>query len=162
MKTNHLTLASLLVALGTLTGNLIYIPVGVARAFPVQHLINILGAVLLGPFYAVLDAFLISFLRNLLGTGSLLAFPGSMIGALLAGLFYRYFNRTEAAIIGEIFGTGILGALFAYPIASLLMGSKTGLFFFVPSFLLSSGGGAIIAYFFFKVLEKSNTLEFNK
>jgi energy coupling factor transporter S component ThiW len=74
-----------------MTGHLIYIPVGVAKAFPIQHLINILSAVLLGPAYALWNAFAISLLRNLLGTGSLLAFPGSMIGALLAGLLYQNF-----------------------------------------------------------------------
>ena len=44
---------------------------------------------MLGPGYAVGIAFGSSLLRNLLGWGTLLAFPGSMFGALLAGLFYR-------------------------------------------------------------------------
>lgn len=66
------------------------IPVGASRCFPVQHLVNILAAVLLGPFYGVGMAFVTSLIRVLMGTGTLLAFPGSMCGALLCGLVYKY------------------------------------------------------------------------
>ena len=72
-----------------------------------QHAINVLGAVILGPGYATAVAFVISCLRNMFGTGSLLAFPGSMIGACLAGLCYSRFGSVKAAMAGEIFGTGI-------------------------------------------------------
>ena len=106
MKIHKLTLAALLVAIGTLSAHLIYIPAGISKCFPVQHAINVLGAVILGPGYATAVAFVISCLRNMFGTGSLLAFPGSMIGACLAGLCYsrfgsvkdfrhRYFRRTD-------------------------------------------------------------------
>ena len=43
-------------------------------------------AVFLGPWYGVAVAFAASLLRNLLGMGSLMAFPGSMCGALLCGM----------------------------------------------------------------------------
>jgi energy coupling factor transporter S component ThiW len=89
MDTKKLTLSALLIAIGTLTAHILYIPVGVAKCFPIQHAINILSAVILGPWYAVANAFLTSLVRNILGTGSLLAFPGSMIGALLAGILYK-------------------------------------------------------------------------
>lgn len=39
------------------------IPVGAARCFPIQHLINILSAVILGPFYGVAMAFVTSLIR---------------------------------------------------------------------------------------------------
>lgn len=111
MNIHKLTLAALLVAIGALSAHIVYIPAGASKCFPVQHAINVLCAVILGPKEAVSVAFVISCLRNMAGTGSLLAFPGSMIGALLAGLAYRRFNSTGAAMAGEIFGTGILGAL---------------------------------------------------
>lgn len=160
MKNKKLTFSALLIALGTITGHLIYIPVGVAKAFPVQHLINVLAAVLLGPAYAVWNAFAISVLRNVLGTGSLLAFPGSMIGALLAGLLYQKFKSQKWALFGELFGTGILGALAAYPIAKFLMGSSAAIFFFIIPFSLSSAGGVSIAYLFLKAVEKVEGLTF--
>lgn len=146
MKTRNLTLAALLIAIGTLTGHLISIPVGVSKCFPVQHTINVLSAVLLGPIYAVGNAFCISLLRNILGTGSLLAFPGSMIGALFAGILYKVSKKNVCAVLGEIFGTGIIGGLLAFPIAKFIMGSEHGAFFFVVPFLISTIGGSIIGY----------------
>ena len=65
-----------------------YIPVGASKCFPVQHMMNILSAVLLGPFWGVGIAFCASLIRNLMGTGTLMAFPGSMVGALCCGLVF--------------------------------------------------------------------------
>jgi len=158
MKMKKLTFAALLIALGTISGHLIYIPVGIAKAFPVQHLINVLSAVLLGPAYAVWNAFAISLFRNILGTGSLLAFPGSMIGAFLAAYLYKFKGSNFAAVIGELFGTGILGALAAYPIANFLMGSASAVYFFVIPFSVSSLAGVFIAYLFLEVTEEAEIL----
>ena len=44
MQTYRLTLSALLVAIGTLTANLLYIPVGISKCFPMQHCINVLCA----------------------------------------------------------------------------------------------------------------------
>ena len=145
MQTRKLTSAALLVAIGTLSAHLIYIPAGVSKCFPVQHAINVMAAVLLGPDYAVAIGFLIATLRNLFGTGSLLAFPGSMIGALVAGLAYQRFKSIPAAMAGEIFGTGILGGFVAWIMATLILGSHTAAWFFIPPFLVSTIGGSIIA-----------------
>ena len=145
MQVKKLTSAALLIAIGTLSAHLIYIPAGVSKCFPVQHAINVLGAVLLGPDYAVAIAFVISCLRKMFGTGCLLAFPGSMIGALLAGLAYKQWRNLPAAMTGEIIGTGILGGLTAWLIASTLLGSKAVAWFFIPPFLVSTIGGSIIA-----------------
>lgn len=145
MQLRKLTSAALLVAIGALSAHLIYIPAGVSKCFPVQHAINVMGAVLLGPDYAVAIAFLISCLRNMFGTGSLLAFPGSMVGALLAGLAYKRWSAIGAAMAGEVFGTGILGAFIAWLIASLALGSDAAAWFFIPPFLISTVGGSVIA-----------------
>jgi energy coupling factor transporter S component ThiW len=147
MDIRKLTLMALFVAIGVLSAHLVFIPVGVAKCFPVQHAINILLAVLLGTRYSVTAAFGISLLRNILGTGSLLAFPGSMFGAALAGIFYRKTNHILGAIAGELIGTGIIGGLIAYPVAKFVIGSKVAaVFFFVVPFLVSSAGGSILAY----------------
>ncbi len=159
MKINKLTLSSLLIALGTLTGHLIFIPVGIAKCFPVQHLINVLSAVILGPAYAVWNAFAISLLRNIFGVGSLLAFPGSMIGALLAGIIYKKYQNKIATVIAEVFGTGVLGGLAAYPVAHYLIGRDIAVFFFIIPFLISTAGGSLIAYFALEIIEKSSLLD---
>lgn len=144
-NTRMLTIMALFVAIGTLGSQFIWFPAGIAKAYPVQHAVNVLSAIILGPGPAVLIAFLIGLLRNILGLGSLLAFPGGMIGAFVAGMMYRYFKRYYMAAIGEIIGTGIIGALLSVPFAKLLMGSSFGSLFFVPPFLVSSMTGAIIA-----------------
>jgi energy coupling factor transporter S component ThiW len=103
----------------------------------------------------VANAFLISLLRNILGTGSLLAFPGSMIGAFVAGILYLKFGRKLYAVAGEIFGTGILGGLLAFPVAKLVMGNDIAAFYFIIPFLISTVGGSIIGYVILKLLEKN-------
>lgn len=151
MSNKKLVTSALFVALGVVTGSIFYIPFLGSKMFPVQHFLNVASAVILGPWYAVANAFLISLLRNIMGTGSLLAFPGSMVGALLAALAYKQTKKVTLAVIGEIIGTGFLGAIIAYPIATLLMGKKVALFAFVFPFSLSCIGGAIMALVFLKV-----------
>ena len=146
MKTRELTVTALFVAIGILSAHLIYFPVLVSKCFPVQHAINILLAVFLGTKYAFGASFLTATMRNLLGTGTLLAYPGSMCGALLAGILYERTRSIWGAIIGEIFGTGIIGALLAYPFADYVLGSDVGAFFFVVPFMISTVGGSVIAY----------------
>lgn len=153
MKTKKMTLAALFIAIGVLTSSIIFIPVGVSKCFPVQHMINVLSAVILGPWYGVAIAFCISLLRNILGTGSLLAFPGSMIGAFLAGIIYMKTRNVLAAVIAEILGTGILGGLAAFPIAKFILGKKVAALFFVTPFFISTVGGSFIAYFLIKALD---------
>ena len=145
MKTKKLTLSALFIAIGVLAGQFIYIPLGASKCFPVQHTINVLSAVLLGPYYGVANAFCISLLRNFMGTGSLMAFPGSMVGALLAGQMYRLTQNNYVTAAGEVFGTGILGGFLAVPIATFLMGNAVGAFAYVVPFLISTTGGSVIA-----------------
>jgi len=145
MKTRKLTISAMFIAIGVLAGNLIYIPVGASKCFPIQHTLNILAAVLLGPAYGVVNAFCISLLRNFMGTGSLLAFPGSMVGALLAGYIYKLTKNNYLTAVAEVFGTGVLGGLLAVPIAIFTMGKAVGALAYVPAFLLSSFGGSIVA-----------------
>lgn len=155
MKTKKMTISAMLVAIGVLASQIIYIPVGASKCFPVQHSINIIAAIILGPIYSVGIAFLISLLRNVLGVGSLLAFPGSMIGALLAGLLFRITSKKEIAILGEVFGTGVLGGVIAFPIAKFILGKDVAALFYVVPFLISTIGGSSIAYGMLKILDLS-------
>lgn len=143
-KTYELTVMALLVAIGTLASQFIWFPAGIAKAYPVQHMINVIAAVSLGPLPAMGIAFGIGFLRNLFGTGSLLAFPGGMIGALLAGYLYQRIRKPWAAAVGEVIGTGIVASLVSVPYAALFMGKAVGALAFVPSFFISSLSGAAI------------------
>ena len=151
-RTRRLTLAGILVAVAVL-GGLFSIPVLGSRCAPVQHLVNILAAVFLGPLWGIGIAFAASLLRNIAGLGSLMAFPGSMIGALLCGLIYHYTRRIGLACIAEAFGTGILGALAAYPVAAFLMGLNPASYtVYIVPFLISTGAGSILAYLLLRFL----------
>ncbi|MEW9051990.1 MAG: energy coupling factor transporter S component ThiW [Neobacillus sp.] len=154
-KTQKLTLTAMFIAIGTLTSNLLFIPIGVTKLFPVQHFLNVLSAVLLGPYYAVAQAFGVSLLRNLMGTGSIFAFPGSMVGALLASLLFLKTKKLSLAFTGEVIGTGIFGAMLSYPIATLFLGREATLFGFIPLFIFSSFAGALIGFIILVVFFKN-------
>ena len=109
-NTKKLALAGVLCAVAVV-GSMFSFPVFGSKCAPVQHMVNVLCAVLLGPWYGVAVAFVASLLRNLLGLGSLMAFPGSMCGALLCGIVYHKTKNLLATLCGEVFGTGIIGGL---------------------------------------------------
>lgn len=150
MRTSNikkLCIAGVLCAVAVV-GSLFSFPVFASKCAPVQHMVNIFCAVLLGPQYAVMVAFAASLIRNLLGIGSLMAFPGSMFGALISGIVYLKLKNILAALIGEVAGTSILGGLCAYPIAIFLMGkSAAGLAFYayIIPFFISTAMGALIS-----------------
>ncbi|KGP92261.1 thiamine biosynthesis protein ThiW [Pontibacillus chungwhensis BH030062] len=146
-KTRMITTMAIFVAIGTLGAQVLWFPAGIAKAYPVQHVVNVLAAVTLGPLPAVAIAFVIGILRVLLGLGTLLAFPGGMIGALLAGIFYKISKRKGLAVVGEVLGTGVIGALFAVPYAQLFMGTSVGALAFLPPFFVSSVSGAFLGWF---------------
>ena len=159
-STKKLALAAVLTAVAV-AGSLLSFPVFGSRCSPVQHMVNILCAVLLGPWYGVASAFLASLLRNLLGLGSLLAFPGSMCGALLCGVAYRKSGNLPLTLLSEVFGTGVLGGLLAYPIAIAFMGKGAGelaFYAYIVPCLISTTGGAALAGVLLAALEKTGAL----
>lgn len=163
MKTNtkKIALAGVLCAVAVV-GSMFSFPVFGSKCAPVQHMVNVLCAVLLGPWYGVAAAFVASLLRNLLGLGSLMAFPGSMCGALLCGILYHKTKNLLATLAGEVFGTGIIGGLLAWPVAVFLMGKAAGdiaFYAYIVPFLVSTVGGSIIAGVVLIALEKNSTLK---
>lgn len=153
-----LAIASLLTAVAVV-GSLFSFPILGSRCSPVQHMVNILCAVFLGPWYGVACAFAASLLRNLLGLGTLQAFPGSMVGALLCGLTYWGTRNLGATCVGEVFGTGILGGLAAWPIATLILGQTAAVYAYMGPFLVSTIGGSIIAGVVLFALKRSGGLD---
>ena len=161
LSTKKLALAGMLCALAVV-GSVFSFPIFGSKCAPVQHMVNILCAVLLGPWYGVAVAFVASLLRNLLGLGSLMAFPGSMCGALLCGILYHKTKNLLATLAGEVFGTGIIGGLLAWPVAVFLMGKAAGdiaFYAYIVPFLVSTVGGSIIAGVVLIALEKNSTLK---
>ena len=161
VNVKKLTYAGILCAIAVV-GSLFSVPVFGSKCAPVQHMVNIICAVLLGPWYGVAVAFAASLIRNLMGLGSLLAFPGSMFGALLCGLAFHKTRNTWITYIAEIFGTGILGGLCAYPIAIAFMGKTAGdiaFYAYVVPFLISTIGGTILSGVIVESLKKTKVLK---
>ena len=135
MKINirKLAVAGMMTALGVVLSTF-YIPVGVSKCFPVQHLLNVLAGIFLGPWYALGFSFCTALIRNLMGTGSLLAFPGSMVGAFCCGML-------------------------CYPVARFLMGNaEAALFTYVMPFFISTLGGSALAAILLAALYQSKAV----
>lgn len=160
-NTKKLAIAAVFCAV-SVVGSMFSFPVLGSKCAPVQHMVNVLCAVLLGPWYGVASAFVASFLRNIMGLGSLMAFPGSMFGALCCGLVYSKTRKLLPTLIAEVFGTGILGGLCAYPVAILFMGKSAGdiaFYAYVVPFLISTVAGSVLAGILVYLLEKNGALQ---
>ncbi|RFA96340.1 energy coupling factor transporter S component ThiW [Pyrobaculum aerophilum] len=128
-------------------------PVGPTRAFPGQHFVNGVAGVVIGP-WALAVAFLVSLIRNMLGLGTVFAFPGSIPGALivwLAATALRRFGKAHYAPLFEPLGTLGLGfPAAAYVVAPLLgVGERfiTGLIPIFIGWAASTITGSIAAFF---------------
>ena len=160
LSIKKLALAGMFCALAVV-GSVFSFPMFGSKCAPIQHMVNVTCAVLLGPWWGVGVAFVASLLRNLLGLGSLMAFPGSMFGALLCGVVYHKTQKLLPTLVGEVFGTSILGGLCAYPVAILLMGKSAGdiaFYAYIVPFLVSTAGGAVIAGVLLAALQRSGAL----
>ncbi len=156
METRKIARAVILVAIGVAISPFTSIPMGIAKINPAQHFVNVLGAILLGPWWATGIALIIGILRNALGTGTLLAFPGGMIGAFLAGIAYRYSRNIYVGALGEIIGTGLLGAIVsAWIVAPVFMEKSMALGALIIAFSGSTVVGAIIGIFGIKLLQRA-------
>ncbi|MFO8084877.1 MAG: energy coupling factor transporter S component ThiW [Desulfobacterales bacterium] len=132
-----------------------FIPVGISKCFPAQHMINVIAAVVLGPAYAVAIAMTTAIIRNILGLGTILAFPGGMIGAFFAGILYKSTRNIYVAGLGEVLGTGIVGSLVAvYIVGPMLLGKPLAVGALMIAFSVSTIGGAILGIIALHLLKK--------
>ena len=73
-STQKLAIAGVLTA-AAVAGSLISVPVAGSKCAPVQHMVNVFAAVMLGPWWGIGIAFCASLIRNLLGIAVFLPFP---------------------------------------------------------------------------------------
>ena len=154
-STRQVAQAVILVAIGVALAPFTSFPVGIAKINPTQHFVNVVGAILLGPWWAAAIAAIIGIIRNAMGVGTLLAFPGGMIGAFIAGYVYRYTRSIYLGALGEIIGTGIIGAVVsALFVAPVFMHKTMAMSLLIASFLGSTVVGSIIGVLALKLLER--------
>lgn len=132
------------------------IPIGVMKILPFQHMMNAIAGVIIGPFYAAIAATITGIARNMLGTGTIFAFPGGIPGAIIVGLTYKIIKREEAALLEPI-GT-FIGALISPMVAGIALGKTIDAMTFIIPFLASSIPGSILGYIILKTLKKSGAI----
>ena len=160
MKTKNkllrMVILSVLIALGVVISPILRFE----GMCPMAHFINIVCAVLLGPFESLLCAVLIGIIRMIFMGIPPIALTGAIFGAFLSGVFYKASKgKLLFAVLGEIIGTGIIGAIASYPVMTFLWG-KDGLswLFYVPSFICGTLIGGSIAFVFLRKLSNSGLL----
>lgn len=159
--TKKLCLAAVFCA-AAVAGSFVSFPVLGSKCAPAQHTVNILCALLLGPWYGTGVAFAASLIRNLFGIGSLMAFPGSMLGAFLCGQVFARTKNIPLTLGAEVFGTAVLGGLCAYPVAVFFMGKGAGeiaFYAYIIPFFISTAGGAAVSTVFIAALQKAGLLQ---
>jgi energy-coupling factor transport system ATP-binding protein len=159
-RTRKVAYAVVLAAIGVALAPYTSFPIGIAKVNPTQHFINVVGAVVLGPWWAVLVAAVIAVIRNALGVGTLLAFPGGMIGALLAGALFAWRRRLSMAAAGEVIGTGLIAPVVcALWVAPVFMGKAIPYLALVPSFLTSTFAGALLGVLALRFLQRADIVD---
>ena len=161
VSTRKISMSIILVALGVVLSP-VNIPMGPTKAFPIQHMINAVAGILLGPWYAMLIATAIGAIRISLGTGTIFAFPGGIPGALIVGFFYWYVRKTDYSAFTEPIGTSIgavISALFIvqfFPRAMPpIFGITSQATLFVIYWLFSCVPGSILGFLVVKALRRT-------
>lgn len=142
---------AILIALGFILSPILRVP-GMA---PMQHFINVIAAVTVGPVGAFIVALLINILRMIFLGISPLAITGSVFGAIFAGILFMKLKKPWGAFLGEWIGTGIIGSLLSFPVMHLIMGvPEIGWLTYVPGFMAGTTFGGLLGLFFVQILEK--------
>jgi len=137
----------------------IYFPIGPTKCFPCQHAVNAVCGVLLGPWYASMAAIIAGVIRNMLGTGTIFAFPGGIPGALVVGIVHRFWPKDYAAF-AEPLGTGPIGASISALIVAPRIGKSMPFLTFQIAFLVSSIPGCLLGFLVLQVLHKTEAFKF--
>ena len=151
-----MTFLAMMVAIGVVISPILR----VEGMCPMAHLINIVCAVMMGPWYSLLCATLIGIIRMMFMGIPPLALTGAVFGAFLSGVLYRLSGgRMIFAVVGEVIGTGIIGAMVSYPVMTFIVGREgLSLMFYVPSFICGTLIGGSVAFIFLKYLNKGKML----
>jgi len=170
--TKRISLFIVVVSLGIIIAPLLWFPFFTTKAYPGQHLINALAGVMLGPWWAAAAAILIGIVRNILGIGTIYAFPGGIPGGVVVGLVYLVTRRSKRpairylAALAEPIGTVLIGGTLSLAVIAPIIGDprllgaveQYGLWCFLPVFwsgwALSSIPGSVAGYLVLLALDR--------
>lgn len=154
LSTRKMVLTAMLACLAFVLNTCVYFP----SMAPFQHFVDVVAAVLLGPWYACAAAFLCGIMRMMTGR-TIQAVVGAIFGPILGGLLYRKFKNFWVVVIGETVGTGLLGAMTAYPLMKMFYGlDAQSPFYYIPFYTPSAIVGALMGVAVLLILQKTGVL----
>jgi energy coupling factor transporter S component ThiW len=159
-SSRNIVLAAILASIAAVLSSVVSFPLGFATPAPIQHMVNAMAGVMLGPWYAVLVAILAGTVRNILRTGTIFAYPGGIFGGLVVGLMYRYLIKNDYAALTEPIGTVLIGATVSaylvgpWALGAGLIGTLGTLQAYLISFAASSIPGSILGFAVLKVVRR--------
>lgn len=172
MQTKKIALLAVFTALGVSLAPFFWFQFITTKAYPTQHFINVISGITIGPWWAAMAAIFIGSIRNMLGIGTLYAFPGGIPGGILVGLGYLFTRKSRnrfvkySAAFLEPVGTVLIGGTFSLLILAPLIGDvrllglmeREGVLNLLPVFwagwAASSIPGSVIGYIIALTLDK--------
>jgi len=151
--TKKIALAAVLVAV-TVVLSPIHFYIGSSKCFPAQHMVNSIAGVLIGPWFAAMMALFTGVIRNMMGIGTLHAFPGGIPGALVVGFVYRYIKKTDFAALAEPLGTVFIGATISALVVAPYLGKAFTIAFWWVAFAMSSVPGSVLGFVVLKAIRR--------
>lgn len=152
--TKMLALTGMFACLAFVLNTFVYFP----SMAPFQHFVNVLSAVLLGPWYGFLSALICGIMRMMTGR-TIQAITGAIFGPIIAGLIYKKTKNIYLVFIGEIIGTGICGALASYPLMKIFYGlDLQSPFYYIPFYTPSAVVGAAMGVAVLLILKRRGVL----
>ena len=125
---------------------------------PFKHFVDVLAAVLVGPWYGCAAAFLCGIMRMMCGR-SIQAVTGAIYGPILGGLIYRKTHNIYLVFVGEVIGTGFFGAVTSYPLMRLFYGlDAQHWYYYIPFYTPSAVVGAAMGVAVLLILKRANVL----
>lgn len=155
LSTRKMVLTAMLACLAFVLNTFVYFP---AMA-PFQHFVDVLAAVLLGPWYGCASAFLCGCMRMLSGR-TIQAVTGAIFGPILGGLLWRRTKNIYLVFVGEVIGTGLLGAMASYPLMKLFYGlDAQSPFYYIPFYTPAAAVGAGMGVAVVLILKRTGMLD---
>lgn len=130
---------------------------------PFQSMMNVICAVMLGPWWAFASAFVTGSMRIMLNGCNIMALVGAIIGAWLAGFLFQMGHKVWLAYIGEIVGTGLFAAVFCVPLMKIFytaqISAQASLFFLIPDFTLAGIIGGTMGIVLVAILYQTKAMQ---
>lgn len=165
--TKKVALVAIYSALGVVLAPFLQIPFITTKAFPGQHLLNSVIGVTLGPLWAFVVATIVGIIRNILGVGTIYAFPGGIPGGVIVGFFTWLLkklgrnDKIEYAAFSEPLGTVFIGGTLSVYLVAPLIGDLRLTGALIPVWFIfgvSSVTGSIMGFAVLKVLKRAGYL----